>query len=1330
MPGWAYVSCSGGPYALAGGQGPTGSLQFHTGSRGISGSANLIYLTASSDLFLTGNMLVSGNVLVSGTIRALNYDVVNHTITYLSSSGDSNFGDTDDDLHAFTGSVVVRESGGGASVFSVDVPNSHITLGAQCTDRIYSSGSLTASCGIKVSGTLNLCPDGVLQVDTILACSPLTISGSQITISSSATTISGNLWLCNGTASLSNLSGCSPITVHAPLSSSTYISASTYYGDGSNLTGVTASAVSVADGPEFSIQFRRDAPVSGEISGSAALMFDTTSSLLVVTGAVAISGTTDGVLFRVDHPNSGTILFVTGNLAGFPGAVGIGLDNPAYALDINGYVSMGNGSGTGYLISRGDTNTYLHFGQGGSDSMEFVAGGRSLLKLDENGTDKVVLGDAATDFVVVSGSLLVSGALNVCQGTASIAHLSGCSDITVYSPIVSVDGMVNITNPTSPVGLAEGSLAALYLSGSQSGSDGSGNHLLSAIVFGDPEADVVGSIMASYDPDEEVSTLQMRVSGSGSTGLNFLHLHAEGARGESSIFMGDSEIALSTREILFEGGEVLGTNDAEDITLHIIMESGSISGSGQLQGRSINTDSGGINSDGNGNLAVGATLTAARISASAEVSASAFYINDSNNSLTWTGAHFSILAAGSGMHISADAGSILLQGNIDIDGDGILSSSTKISASAFYGDGAALTNLPAGNPAGVNEQVQFNDGGTAFGGDTSFTWNKTTNILSLCPSGTLSANNLSGCSPINVLVPLQMQSGDSFSFNGSTNTAKITNIGSNLNINAPGSIILSAGDNNVTSSANISASAFYGDGSNLTNLPGGGSGGIFTTLASGDAYTTSSIRVGSTGEPSASIYVSASVAGPLFRIDTVGNPIGHQTVLYVTSSGRVGIGTTTPARYLEVEDTSSALMQFDCTSRRPWSVGANTDGFIIYDDTANAHRVVISDDAATLGNVGIGVDPATQDPQATLHVSSSVSGDLLQVDDTVAGTIFHISGSGVVTVSGSLNVCNGTASISNLSGCSDITVHSPIVSTNGILNITNTTSPVGLEDGSLAVLYLSGSESGSDGSGNHLLSSITFGAPDSRDAYILVGYDGDEEASSMQIVVSGSGTTGHQAIFLTTMGPNGESGLDLTDRGIGLLAGRVSVQGDGFDPQFIVTNADGDTSLHVSGNNGNIVTAAGAMAGIGTMAPNVTLEVHYTGSGNPINLGGDKGGGEVVYFGTGSLQPGALYYLNSSGGWASGSAAATGSGHNQLLGIAKGPNPAANGVLIKGFFDAASYYAGSFIKGGPVYVGVTNGHMSGTAPTGSDMYVRVVGYGTDTANVIYFNPDSTYVELA
>lgn len=76
------------------------------------------------------------------------------------------------------------------------------------------------------------------------------------------------------------------------LSASVNISASAFYGDGSNLTGLTASAVNVADGPEFSLQFRKNTPISGEISGSANFVVSSDMSKLFLTGTLIASSST------------------------------------------------------------------------------------------------------------------------------------------------------------------------------------------------------------------------------------------------------------------------------------------------------------------------------------------------------------------------------------------------------------------------------------------------------------------------------------------------------------------------------------------------------------------------------------------------------------------------------------------------------------------------------------------------------------------------------------------------------------------------------------------------------------------------------------------------------------------------------------------------------------------------------------------------------------------------------------------------------------------------------------------------------------------------------
>jgi hypothetical protein len=222
----------------------------------------------------------------------------------------------------------------------------------------------------------------------------------------------------------------------------------------------------------------------------------------------------------------------------------------------------------------------------------------------------------------------------------------------------------------------------------------------------------------------------------------------------------------------------------------------------------------------------------------------------------------------------------------------------------------------------------------------------------------------------------------------------------------------------------------------------------------------------------------------------------------------------------------------------------------------------------------------------------------------------------------------------------------------------------------------------------------------------------------------------------------------------GTLAGPGSFLAIDSDNKVVLTTPSGggstspggsDTQVQFNqngsfaGSSGLVYNGSGSLS-IGTSTPKTTLDIHYTGSGNPVGLSNDTGGGEIVYFGTSSanLTAGGVYYLNSNGGWESVSSATTGSGHNQLLGIALGTKAGSNGILLNGYFDVTSFYSGSFIKGAPVYIQsssvtrpvVGGGYLSSSAPTAADSYVRVVGYGTDTPNVIYFNPDSTYIELS
>ena len=72
----------------------------------------------------------------------------------------------------------------------------------------------------------------------------------------------------------------------------------------------------------------------------------------------------------------------------------------------------------------------------------------------------------------------------------------------------------------------------------------------------------------------------------------------------------------------------------------------------------------------------------------------------------------------------------------------------------------------------------------------------------------------------------------------------------------------------VTASIGVKASFFEGDGSRLTGISSGTGGGIFTEVNSSNAYTTSSVKIGSSGTPAANLHVSGSTylsGGVAFR---------------------------------------------------------------------------------------------------------------------------------------------------------------------------------------------------------------------------------------------------------------------------------------------------------------------------------------------------------------------------------------------------------------------------------------------------------------------------------
>lgn len=189
-----------------------------------------------------------------------------------------------------------------------------------------------------------------------------------------------------------------------------------------------------------------------------------------------------------------------------------------------------------------------------------------------------------------------------------------------------------------------------------------------------------------------------------------------------------------------------------------------------------------------------------------EVAADARYVRLSSTSLQTITS--SLLISGSTIF----SGSIFWSGASDLGGGAnnvlVLGTDGKIYKTGSYGTGGG----GPGTPGGVNTTIQFNDGGT-FSGSNNFTFNKTTNVVNLIGTGSITGSMIisrsvegtplsiigTGSSPIlnvigstgNLLQAYDITSGDIFTVGDYPSGLPILRVTSNRetfigNSNAPG----------------------------------------------------------------------------------------------------------------------------------------------------------------------------------------------------------------------------------------------------------------------------------------------------------------------------------------------------------------------------------------------------------------------------------------------------------------------------------------------------------------------------------------------------------------
>ena len=181
------------------------------------------------------------------------------------------------------------------------------------------------------------------------------------------------------------------------------------------------------------------------------------------------------------------------------------------------------------------------------------------------------------------------------------------------------------------------------------------------------------------------------------------------------------------------------------------------------------------------------------------------------------------------------------------------------------------------------------------------------------------------------------------------------------------------------------------------------------------------------------------------------------------------------------------------------------------------------------------------------------------------------------------------------------------------------------------------------------------------------------------------------------------------------------------------------TTTDAAGRSGNVTLSADGDINLTSTTAKITKTFDFASVDFENNYSAGHYSGEIIKYdrlSDTSLTAGQIYYLRpSNGSWVQADADAASSSQN-LLGVGLGGGSRAVGVLLRGFISIPAseiLNTPSDTPGLPIYISTTLGHFDFTAPSGSGDIVRIVGHAIDdnSGNIlIYFNPDSTYIEIA
>jgi len=555
------------------------------------------------------------------------------------------------------------------------------------------------------------------------------------------------------------------------------------------------------------------------------------------------------------------------------------------------------------------------------------------------------------------------------------------------------------------------------------------------------------------------------------------------------------------------------------------------------------------------------------------------------------------------------------------------------------------------------------------------------------------------------------------------------------------------GDAFIGGNLNVSGSTTYTGTTAFTNISASGTvhadgattiGNTLTTTGSITAGTTVTAGTGLLGN-------TLDINSSALVITAAGNLSGSGTVTCtsisasadVIVSGNVGIGTTAPGYDLHVNGAGVTIATIDGGSGADAYLRFNTNGVEkAYIKQGSGGNTIITNDVAGK-NLQLQARPVAGAAATYLFLDGGSESILMAKPVSASSTLHQVGAStfgSTIATTGSI-----TAGTSFVIGSADLN-ETDLEKLDGITDGVGASNKALVLDGtnditsglnSLKATYLTSSIY----SGSMLLHNVgaaTFGT--------TIAASGSVTAVGLYSTELISGSLGMHVDSPVTFGSTlNVTGNILTPSNIKSTAGYISASLQVKAQKLVINgitriaaNGDVDASM-LSASHGMHVdqdatfganVAITSSLGVGIAPPVTALDVHH----NPTTLSNDTGGGEVVKFGTGTLTTGKMYYLHSGSSWQQTDMILAESGGVGLLGIAVGSSPTSNGLLVRGFFDVHTYLSGVFTVGQPVYVSAP-GYLTTMRPSGSAEIVRQVGYCTTTANVVYFNPSSEYIEL-